>query len=190
MLMRHELEDNQLINLAKEGDAEAFGELYDRHANAVYRFLYCRLDSRMDAEDFTEEVFIRVWHSLNGYHERGTPFLAYLLIVARNVLIDQYRRNGRSPQHVSIEDMQIKDMAPEPGEAATSNLKHQELRKAIYLLRDDYQEVLVLRFLNDLTPQETATVMKRSTGAIRVLQHRAIAALRKSLEDSHEPQFR
>jgi len=186
MLQWHDLDDNQLINFAKDGEAEAFGELYERHVNAVYRFLYARLDNSMDAEDLTEEVFLRAWNSVPGYHERGVPFLAFLLIIARNVLIDHYRRNGRSPQHVTIEDIQLRDTNPEPSEVSAKNQKHQEIRQAIGQLRNDYQEVLVLRFLNDLSPNETAEVMKRSTGAIRVLQHRAIVALRKTMEEQHE----
>jgi RNA polymerase sigma-70 factor (ECF subfamily) len=186
MLQRHDQDDIQLIIQAKDGEAEAFGELYERHVNAVYRFLYARLDKSMDAEDFTEEVFLRAWNSLSGYHERGVPFLAFLLIIARNVLIDHYRRNGRSPKQVTIEDIQLKDTNPDPGELTAMNLKHQEIRQALGQLRDDYQEVLVLRFLNDLSPNETAQVMKRSTGAVRVLQHRAIAALRKTMEEHYE----
>lgn len=186
MLLWHDQDDNQLIIQAKDGDAESFGELYERNVNAVYRFLYARLDNSMDAEDFTEEVFLRAWNSLSGYHERGVPFLAFLLIIARNVLIDHYRRNGRSPQQVTIEDIQLKDTNPDPDELTAMNLKHQEIHQALGQLRDDYQEVLVLRFLNDLSPNETAQVMKRSTGAVRVLQHRAIAALRKTMEEHYE----
>jgi RNA polymerase sigma-70 factor, ECF subfamily len=190
VLQWHDIDENELINTAKDGDADAFGELYERHANAVYRFLYARLDNRMDAEDFSEEVFLRAWNSLSKYHERGIPFLAFLLIIARNVLIDHYRRNGRSPQHVPIDDLQLSDANPDPGEITSINFKHQELRQALDLLRDDYQEVLVLRFLNDLSPTETARVMKRSTGAVRVLQHRAIAALRKTLEEGYDQRIR
>lgn len=190
MLGWHDLDDNELIKLAQNGQADAYGELYERHVSAVYRFLYARLDNRMDAEDFTEEVFLRAWNSLSTYDERGIPFLAFLLIVARNVLIDHYRRNGRSPQHVPIEDIQLSDPEPEPGEVMTTKIKHDELRQALDQLRDDYQEVLVLRFLNDLSPNETAQVMKRSTGAVRVLQHRAIAALRKTLEERHDQRIR
>jgi RNA polymerase sigma-70 factor (ECF subfamily) len=188
MLQWHDIDDNQLILLAKDGEAEAFGELYERYVNAVYRFLYARLDNSMDAEDITEEVFLRAWNSVSGYHERGVPFLAFLLIIARNVLIDHYRRNGRSPQQVTIEDIQLKDTNPEPGEITAKNLKHQEIRQALTHLRDDYQEVLVLRFLNDLSPNETAQIMNRSTGAVRVLQHRAIVALRKTMEEELDEQ--
>ena len=186
MLEWHDLDDDTLLNRAKEGDHDAFGELYERHLTAVYRFLYARLDNRMDAEDFSEEVFLRAWNSMAKYSERGIPFRAFLLIVARNVLIDHYRRNGRAPQRVSIEDMQISDLAPDPGEISSTNSKHQELRRALEGLRDDYQEVLVHRFLNDLSPNETAKVMKRSTGAVRVLQHRALAAVRKALGEKYD----
>jgi RNA polymerase sigma-70 factor (ECF subfamily) len=186
MLERHDLDDDTLIRLAKEGDAEAYGELYERHMAAVYRFLYARLDNRMDAEDYSEEVFIKVYNSLATYNERGIPFRAYLLIVARNALIDHYRRNGRAPQRVSIEDMQISDLTPDPGEISSTNSRHQELRKVLGDLREDYQEVLVHRFLNDLSPNETAVVMKRSTGAVRVLQHRALAAVRKALGEKYD----
>lgn len=186
MLAWHDLDDNELIKLAKNGQADAYGELYERHVSAVYRFLYARLDNRMDAEDFTEEVFLRAWNSLSSYNERGIPFVAYLLIVARNVLIDHYRRNGRSPQHVPIEDIQLSDPEPEPGEVMTIKIKHDELRQVLEQLREDYQEVLILRFLNDLSPHETAQVMNRSTGAVRVLQHRAISALRKTLEERRD----
>lgn len=190
MLDWHDVDDNQLIRRAKEGQEEAFGELYERHLNAVYRYLYARLDNHLDAEDFTEEVFFKAWHSLSSYDERGIPFLAFLLIIARNVLIDHYRRNGRSPQHVSLEDLQLGDLAPDPGELANNSLNHQELRQAMVELRDDYQEVLVLRFLNELSPKETARVMKRSTGAVRVLQHRALAAIRKALDEKYDQRIR
>jgi RNA polymerase sigma-70 factor (ECF subfamily) len=88
---------------------------------------------------------------------------------------------------VTIEDIQLRDTNPEPGEVTARNLKHDEIRQALTKLREDYQEVLVLRFLNDLSPNETAKVMNRSTGAVRVLQHRAIVALRKTMEkEEHE----
>jgi RNA polymerase sigma-70 factor (ECF subfamily) len=190
MLEWHDFDDDKLIQLAKSGEADAFGELYERHITSVYRFLYARLDNRLDSEDFAEEVFWKAWNRISEYNERGVPFLAFLLIVARNVLIDHYRRNGRSPQQVSLEDIQVSDMNADPGELTNTNLNHQELRQAMADLRDEYQEVLVLRFLNEMSPKETAKVMKRSTGAVRVLQHRALAALSKSLDEKYDQRIR
>jgi RNA polymerase sigma-70 factor (ECF subfamily) len=81
-------------------------------------------------------------------------------------------------------------MNPDPGELANTNLSHHELRQALMHLREEYQEVLILRFLNEMSPKETAKVMKRSTGAVRVLQHRALAAIRKSLEEKYDQRIR
>lgn len=176
------LEDIQLISIAQNGEAEAFGELYERYAESIFRFLYVRLSNRLDAEDLTAEVFMRVYRSLSGYREQGTPFLAYLFRIARNALIDHYRSSSRSGEKVSIDDSIIQDLHPDAGEAAMTSLEHQEVREVLDQLRDDYRTVLVLRFLSELTPDETAQVMGRSPGAIRVLQHRALTALRNLIE--------
>ncbi len=177
-----EVDDVQLIQLTQGGDADAFGEIYARYAPRVFRFLYAHLDNRLDAEDLAGDVFMRVWRSLPNYREQGVPFLAFLFRIARNALIDHYRRSGKPEREVSIEDITLRDRGPGPGETVTSSLEHQELRETLEQLREDYRTVLVLRFLSELSPEETAEVMGRSAGAVRVLQHRALAALRKQLD--------
>jgi RNA polymerase sigma-70 factor (ECF subfamily) len=179
-----DLEDVQLIARAQDGEADAFGELYERYVQTIFRFVYVRLDDRRDAEDLTEEVFLRVWQSLPSYREQGVPFLAFLFRIARNAVIDFYR-SSKSPRHQeSIEDNPVQDFHSDPGEQAITNLEHQELRQILDNMREDYRMVLVLRFLSELSPEETAQVMGRSTGAVRVLQHRALSALRNILEGS------
>jgi RNA polymerase sigma-70 factor (ECF subfamily) len=175
-------EDSELIRIAQEGESEAFGELYQRNAQIVFRFIYANLNNRLDAEDLTEEVFLRAWRSLSKYRQKGVPFLAYLFKIARNVLIDFYRRAGRSGGHMSIEEKQITDFKPDPGETAILNIEHQEVRQTLTQLREDYRTVLVLRFLSGLSPTETGQVMGRTPGAVRILQHRALSALRSLLE--------
>lgn len=177
-----DLDDIQLIQLAKEGNAEAFGELYLRHNAAVFRFLYSHLDNREDAEDLVEDVFFRVYNSLSGYREKGVPFIAFLFRIARNGLIDHYRRSKQTRQTSSIEDLPLRDWQPEPGEVLIANLESQEVRLVLEQLREDYRMVLVLRFLSELSPDETAQVMGRTTGAVRVLQYRALVAMRELLE--------
>jgi len=177
-----EFEDRQLIHAAQGGEAEAFGELYERYAERVFRYLFAHLSNRMDVEDLTEEVFLRVWRSLPRYKERGVPFLAFLYRIAHNVLVDHYRRAERATPQVALNDLPIRDQAPGPGEMVMMEIDHQELRAMLGRLRADYRKVLALRFLSGLTPDETAEVMGRSAGAVRVLQHRALAALRKLME--------
>jgi len=177
-----EVDDIQLLQIAQKGDTEAFGEIYERNAEKVFRYLSAHLDSSQDAEDLTEEVFIRVWRFLPEYRERGVPFLSFVFRIARNVLIDYYRRERRKGEQVSTDDLPIPDHKPGPVELLSIQTERQELLKALDTLREDYRNVLVLRFLSDLSPEETAQVMGRSAGAVRVLQHRALSALRVQID--------
>jgi RNA polymerase sigma-70 factor, ECF subfamily len=176
-----EYDDISLLKKARDGDADAFGELYGRHAQSIFRFFYSHMSDRLDAEDLTEEVFLKVWRSMASYRDQGVPLLAYLFKIARNTLIDHYRRTGNKEEPVSVEETVIKDDSADPGEEAIANLEHAEIRQVLNQLRDDYRTVLVLRFLSDLSPEETAHTMGRSAGAVRVLQHRALAAARELL---------
>ena len=177
-------DDTQLIQAAQNGDTEAYGELYERYATRVFRSLSAHLDNRLDAEDLTEDVFLRVWRTLGNYKEKGVPFLAFLFRVARNALIDHYRRSAKGEEDVSIEDLYLRDQTPGPVDAVLAIMEHQQLRGMLMELREDYRTVLVLRFLSELSPEETARAMGKSSGAVRVLQHRALAALRGIMEDT------
>ena len=171
--------EEQLLREAKNGNAQAFGRIYEIHAGSVFRYLFAHVDDRLDAEDLTEEVFLRTWQSLAGFRERGLPFRAYLFRVAHNALVDHYRRANRQPPASDIEDDRLPDQLPDPSQALPTHLERKEIRRLMGQLRQDYCTVLDLRFLADLSTEETALVMGRSLGAVRVLQHRALEALRK-----------
>jgi RNA polymerase sigma-70 factor, ECF subfamily len=178
----HEVDDIQLLKIAQEGNTEAFGAIYERYAEKVFRYLNAHLGNALDAEDLTEEVFIRVWRSLPDYRERGTPFLSFVFRVARNALIDHYRRERRVVGQLSADEVMVADHKPGPVEIVSQQMEQQELREALEGLREDYRNVLILRFFSGLTPEETAIAMGRPAGAVRVLQHRALAALRGRFE--------
>jgi RNA polymerase sigma-70 factor, ECF subfamily len=177
------IEDVKLVKNAQNGDADAFGEIYERHSKAVFRFFSSRLNNPLDAEDLTEEVFIRVWRSLPKYREKGVPFTAFLFRIANNALIDHYRKINNPSSEVSIEGEQLQDTHHNPEEITSDSLEHAELKNVLNQLRDDYRDVLILRFLSELSPAETAKVMDRSVGAVRILQHRALSAVRNLMED-------
>jgi RNA polymerase sigma factor (sigma-70 family) len=99
---KHRLSDSNLITQTQRGDVEAFGELYERYVQAVFGFLYARLNDRVTSEDLTEEVFLRAWRSIDGYREWTIPFAAYLLHISRNVVIEYYQSSGNIGQQVSI----------------------------------------------------------------------------------------
>ena len=179
-------EDHQydllLIQKIQDGDTDAFGDLYERYYTPVFRFVCSRLGSQLDAEDLVAEIFVRVWRSLPGYKQQGAPFVAYLFRIARNALIDHFRRNRHYKNETSLEDTIASDGRPGPADMVLVSLQNEEVRQVLESLRDDYRTVLELRFFAELSPEEAAEVMKKSPGAVRVLQHRALVALRKQLD--------
>ena len=181
---RQSQDEKRLLEAAQNGDSEAFGQLYELYATRLFRFLYAHMDSRQDAEDLTEEVFIKVWQALPGYRRRGIPFAAYLFRSARNALTDHYRRVRRRPRLLSLGEHMLEDTGGNPADGLLADQAQRELRVALGKLRRDYHTVLSLRFFADLSPDETAAAMGRSPGAVRVLQHRALAALKKILSEN------
>ncbi|MBT3389304.1 MAG: sigma-70 family RNA polymerase sigma factor [Chloroflexi bacterium] len=179
--------DAQLVKRAKHGDSDAFGELHDYYVDAIYNFLASRTSDPLDAEDLTGEVFLRAWRSLKNYRQKGYPFSAYLFRIARNLLIDHYRQSQRQDEDtVEAEDIgSLRGAEKSPDAIIVIKQEHQQLKQYLDNIREDYRDVLVLRFLSGLSPDETAKVMQRSSGAVRVLQHRALAALRKQLGSSN-----
>lgn len=172
--------DAQLIQRAKDGDSVAFGELYERYADAVFRFIYSQTSDRLDAEDLTADVFLKAWQSLPRYEERGFSFSAFLFRIARNSLIDSRRKQKPVDQIPEDEMMNLPEtMTSEPDSILSAKIQHKQLVSILKQLRYDYRTVIVLRFINELSPQETSQVMGRSIGAVRVLQHRALTSLRK-----------
>jgi RNA polymerase sigma-70 factor, ECF subfamily len=174
-----QFDDEQTIAQVKNGDADAFGVLYEQYAETIFRYVYSHLDNRLDAEDLTEEIFLRAWRALPKYDERGLPFTAFLFRIARNSLIDYYRQKKVVQ---SIDDIELQSHEAGPEEIVAINIENSDLRKTIAELREDYRNVLIFRFLSGLSPEETAQVMQRSIGAVRVLQHRALAALKDLLD--------
>ncbi len=170
-----QFDDEQVIKRVKNGDVEAFGVLYEQYAEVIFRYVYSHLDGRLDAEDLTEEIFLRAWRALPKYDERGLPFTAFLFRIARNSLIDHYRSHKIVQ---SIEDVELQSHEAGPEEVVEVRIENGNLREMLAKLREDYRNVLIFRFLSGLSPEETAQVMQRSIGAVRVLQHRALAALR------------
>lgn len=182
-------DERQLVQRAQRGDSEAYGQLYERFAPRVFRFLWAHLDNRHDAEDLTEEVFLRTWRALPGYRLQETPFASFLFRVARNALNDLYRQRRRRGEAVSLDEAPAQigqaeaasERLLDPAEALPAEQERQDLRRALASLREDYRLVLELRFWSDLTTDEIAQMLGRSRAAVRVLQYRALLALRKAL---------
>lgn len=175
------IEEARLIEAARQGDTNAFGQLYESLAPSIFRFFYSRMENRLDAEDLTEEVFLRAWKFLPRYREQGAPFSAFLFRVANNLLLDYYRQAKREGVAAQFDHDEFAAMQADPDEMTASNLQSKEIRKALGKLQENYRTVLSLRFLSELSVEETAHIIQKSPEAVRVMQHRALAALQKLL---------
>jgi RNA polymerase sigma-70 factor (ECF subfamily) len=169
----------ELVERARHGDTAAVGALYDAFAPRVYRFFRFRVSADEPAEDLMQRVFLKMVEQLPKYEPRGVPFAAWLFRVARNTWIDE----GRS-YHSTVPLEQIEAEPADAGdpEALTeASLDGELVRSAVAALPDDQREVIACRFFAGLSPRETAELMGRSEGSVRVLQHRALAGLRRRL---------
>ncbi len=175
--------DADLINRAQSGEIEAFGELYSRYLDPIYRYVRSRVEETADAEDICEAVFLRSFEALDRYQERGHPFSAYLYQVARSQLADHHRT-----KEIWVDLEQVaKPAAPngDPEAAVALNERLMDIVVAMGNLPDDYQEVIRLRVILELPTSTVAMWMDRSPGAVRVLLHRALSALREALDGQH-----
>jgi len=178
--LAEQAEERSWVERARQGDDEAIGWLYRRYAPAVFRYLFYRLGEREVAEDLTSEVFVRAIEGLPRYQQRGLPFAAWLYRIAAARVVDHYRRMRRRPAtRLQPESATSGERAEQEAE---SRLSAEELQRGLAGLPPAYQQVIVLRFVEGLSHEEVAQVMGRSAGAVRVLQYRALAALRRQLE--------
>jgi RNA polymerase sigma-70 factor (ECF subfamily) len=173
------LGDAELIQLVQSGQVEAFGELYVRYLDPIYRYVRSRVENEVDAEDLTETVFLRSFQSLNGYQDRGWPFSAFLYQVARNVLADHYRQRREEDPLESAQAMASGH--PSPDEWIDQREQVSQVEQALAELPADYQEVIRLRVILNLPTATVAGWIGRSDGATRVLLYRALKALRREL---------
>ena len=179
--------DQQLVILAKKGDRSALAELYGRHQPRIYRYIVYRVGDASVADDLTAEVFVSMVRSIGQYEYRGRPFLAWLYTIAGNVVKMHYRRQ-RKAQFEPLPDEMI-DHNTNPANITQDRLTQDRLIAALPHLTEGQRQVILLKFIEGFDNSEIAAVMDRSEGAVRVLQHRALLALRRVLAEGvqHEP---
>jgi RNA polymerase sigma-70 factor (ECF subfamily) len=171
-------EDAALAVQASQGDVSAFGKLYDKHVDAIYRYVYYRVRDDAEAEDLTSDVFMRALKAISRYEPRQA-FLAWLYRIARNAVIDRARRGGRQVSFEDALEHPTADQIVEPDIEILSRSDSDSLRKALRQLTPLQQEVIVLRFLEGYSTQEIANIVGKREGTIRGIQFRAIGALRQ-----------
>ena len=172
--------EENIIENAVRGDARAFGLLYDHYQPAIYRFVAVKVGRREDAEDIAHQVFMNAWQNVKHYRHRGHPFSSWLYRIARNQVIDHYRARK---ENVSLETIEIDQLGFSSSSQASLSLKLdlEKVMSAIQKLKQDYQDVIIFRFVEELSLKETAEAMKKTEGAVKLMQHRAIGELKKMM---------
>lgn len=170
--------EKYLVTKAKQGEAASFGVLYDHYAPPIYRFIYLKISNRGEAQDLLHEVFLSAWQNIGGYDDRGLPFSSWLYQIARNRVIDYYRTFRT---HADLETAELV-VAPET-DWLEKKLNLGKIKKALRQLTEDQQNLIIMRFINDLSPPEIAALLGKSEGAVRLAQHRALNHLRKIINE-------
>ena len=167
-----------LVEKVQHGDVNAFGEIYELLLDRVYRFIYFRTGHKEDAEDLTEHVFIKIWKSIPSYENKGLPFEAWVFRIARNIVIDHYRTKK---QNVTLNE-NLKDTLPDNKETPEDLLHSKMLKEVIFnkikLLPETYQEIIILKFIEDKDNKEISDILEKPIDQVRVLQSRALKALK------------
>jgi RNA polymerase sigma-70 factor (ECF subfamily) len=180
-----------LVERAQRGDAEAFGLIYDRYMDTVFRFIYFRVGSRPLAEDLTADTFLRALKRIGSFTWQGRDLGAWLVTIARNLVADHFK-SGRYRLEVTTGDVLDADKAergPEgsPEAAVVDHITNVALLRAVKQLNPEQQECIVLRVLHGFSVAETAQAMGKNEGAIKALQYRAVRALHRLLPEGFQP---
>jgi RNA polymerase sigma-70 factor (ECF subfamily) len=180
-----EFNEEEVLSLASQGDRDAFGQLYERYIDRIFNYVYYRTGNLHDAEDLTARVFQRAMNHIHNYTDRGVPFSAWLYRIAHNLVANWHRDRSRK-QEIPLDDLPI---LPARGDHPEGNLvRSQEqdaLLKLIRRLPSERQNLLILKFVEDMSNAEIGAIMGRSEGAVKSLYHRTLLALRDQLGDQN-----
>lgn len=174
--------EEKLIREAKQGKTESFSKLYDHYLAQIYRFIYIKVNQRETVEDLTHEVFLNAWQNIKGYRFQGFPFGSWLYQIARNRVIDFYRtrKNNVRLDNIDPDTVKIENSIEL---ALDQEFSLERILNAIRNLNHDQQDVLLMRFVEDLSHQEIAQALEKSEGAVRLIQHRALNELKELFKD-------
>lgn len=177
-------EESILVDRAISGDPESFARLYDIHMDRVYRHLYFRMAKVEEAEDLTQQVFLQAWQSIRRFKRTNSPFIAWLMTIAHNLIVDRHRSKkapGGFPIPLEM-DVEDHDRGIDPEWYAQARLDQAMVRQALKKLKPEQQYVIAMRFLENFDYSDIAAAMGKTEGNVRVIQHRGLQALRKILE--------
>ncbi len=167
--------EDRLVNQARRGDNRAFSELYRRHVDMIYRYTYARVRDATVAEDLTAQVFLKAFEGLPNYEPRGVPFSAWLYRIAHARTVDYWRQQQRRHEVGLLESLPATD--PQPEDIVVAKSEWKDAVDLLAQLTDDQRDVIILRFIEEMSLAEVAETLDKTVGAVKALQHRALASL-------------
>lgn len=182
--------NKQAISRLKSHDKEAFIKVYDESVNDIYRFVYFKIGSREEANDLTSQIFLKTWnHIQTNSLEDSKTLRALLYKIARSTIIDHYRETGNKIT-ASLDDeenpIEVVDETKTPQEQLDEAANLELIKSKLPLLKEEYREVIIMKFISDLSLDEIADISGKGKGNVRVLLHRAVRALRELVEEDGE----
>jgi RNA polymerase sigma-70 factor (ECF subfamily) len=172
-------EEESIARRLQKREPEAWSAVYEEYFPRVFRYIALRVSNRTEAEDLTEQAFLKALESIDSFRWRGVPFPAWLFRIARNLVID-YWRTAKSKTPLPLDESLLNDDA-DPVAIAETNLDIKQVFQAIGQLTQSQREVIELRFVGGLSVTEVSKLLGKSEGAVKVMQHSALVALRKKL---------
>jgi RNA polymerase sigma-70 factor, ECF subfamily len=185
--MKRAIKDKLLLNRLKRQEQAAFAEVYDVYVEKIYRFVFFKVGSAEEAQDLTSEIFLKTWNHVCGKREVEVKTLPALLYkIARNTVIDHYRK---SRQNISIDietedgvSLDLPDEKQNLPEMVDLGIDLERLQIALSELKDEYREVILMRYIEELSINEIAEVLDKNKGNVRVLIYRALQALKEVIK--------
>lgn len=165
---------------SQNGNADAFGQLYDIFVDPIYRYVFYRVKSE-EAEDLTEVIFLKTWENIRQYRQGRYGFSSWIFRIAHNVVIDYYRSNNHIEEDLSEaipDERRLADATDRTHRSLNQNLLSTAMRE----LKDNYRQILTLKYINNFSNEEIGYILNRSQTSLRIAQFRALKALRRILE--------
>jgi len=180
-----EYNEEETLAHASQGDRDAFGQLYERYVERIFNYVYYRTGNLHDAEDLTARVFQRAMNHIKNYTDRGVPFSAWLYRIAHNLVANWHRDRSRK-QEIPLDDLPVLPAKSDhPERNLVRSQEEEALLRMIRRLPPERQNLLILKFVEDLSNAEIGLIMGRSEGAVKSLYHRTLLSLRDQLEDQN-----
>ena len=172
--------ERDVVSREIKGDGEAFAQLYEEHFDRIYRYVYLKVGNQAEAEDLTQEVFVKALEAIGSYKWRDLPFASWLFRIAHNQVVDYFRKQGKV-EKVALEDDITLVSGSNPALMAERELEIEEVINSVKKLSPAQRDVISLRFGAGLSVAEVAKVLEKSMGTVKALQYNGVAALKKML---------